>query len=103
MLVNAAVLSAKNIADEWETATSNDRAANGWIWASACSNETLVSPSRTALSRATRSIAADRSTPRAEPLVAMRAASRVVRPVPHPTSRTLESRSTAAAAVNDGS
>jgi hypothetical protein len=89
MLANAARGSPRNI-DPWRlTATSNDPAGKGWVWASACANVALATPSRSASSRAGSSIRDDRSTPSAEPADALRAASRVARPLPQPTSSTV--------------
>ena len=78
MLVNAAVRSPKNMAPVRLMATSKLSDRNGWIWASTCSKDTLVTPSSAAWRRATSSIRTDRSTPAAEPSAAARAASRVV-------------------------
>ena len=79
-------------------ATSKASGSNGWICASACANVALVTPSSAARRRAMSSIRDDRSTPSAEPADAARAASRVVCPVPQPTSST-RSPSPIAAAV----
>ena len=59
--------------------------------ASPCSKATLWTPSARASSRARSIIEAERSTPSALPSPADRAASRVVRPVPQPMSRTRSS------------
>jgi hypothetical protein len=88
MLANAATGSSKNIVPNLLIVRSNCFAGKRWTWASARSKVTLRSPSTRATSRARAIIGADRSTPSAPPAVAMRAASRVVCPVPQPTSRT---------------
>ena len=48
MFVNAATGSAKNIAPKQLTTTSNPPGSKGWIWASAWTKSTLVSPSAAA-------------------------------------------------------
>ena len=52
MLVNAAVRSPKNMAPVRLMATSKLSGGNGWICASTCSKEALVTPSSAAWRRA---------------------------------------------------
>ncbi len=88
MLANAAVGSSKNITPNLEIATSKAAGGKDQVWASACSKEALEMPSRAARRRASVSITADRSTPRACPPAAARAARTVVSPQPQPMSST---------------
>jgi hypothetical protein len=83
--VNAASGSPKNIAPWRLSTTSKCASGNGWTWASACSKDAFA----TARDRASAIIRDDRSTPSALPPAAWRAASRVVRPFPQPTSSTV--------------
>src|ERR671910_287274 len=92
MLANAAMGSSKNIVPNRLMARSKPSSGKRCTCASPCSKATLWTLSARASSRARSIIDAERSTPSALPSPADRAASRVVRPVPQPTSRTRASR-----------
>ena len=99
-LANASSGSEKNIAPNTLIATSNEAGSNGYTWASAWRNSTLVKPSSAVRRRASSSIREERSTPRTEPARALRAASRLDLPVPQPTSSTLSNASMSVSSSN---
>ena len=98
-LANAATGSSKNMTPNRLITTSKVPGANGWTWASACSNVTLAGPPSASVSAlAASTMGRPMSTPSAAPEPAWRAALRVISPVPQPTSSTRSPGATRAAA-----
>ena len=101
MFVKAATGSAKNITPKRLMATSKAPGRKGWTWASPCSKRMVVRPSASADCCARASIGPDRSTASTDPpAAAARAASRLVAPLPQPTSSTRSPGAMAAAAMS---